>query len=123
MAHSLDAARLAEQGRQIDALNRNDTGITLLKGIEVDILDDGGLDLPDDVLGSLDIVVAAVHSQFGRTQGADQLAARTKPGLSIARSAWAMAPTVFTKLSGLREIESIPCSTRNAAKSGWSLGA
>ena len=39
-------------------------GITLLKGIEVDILDDGALDLPDDVLGRLDLVVGAVHSRF-----------------------------------------------------------
>ena len=38
--------------------------ITLLKGIEVDILADGKLDLPDDVLGELDLVVAAVHSSF-----------------------------------------------------------
>jgi DNA polymerase (family 10) len=39
-------------------------GITLLKGIEVDILEDGTLDLPDSVLGRLDLVVGAVHSRF-----------------------------------------------------------
>ena len=38
--------------------------ITLLKGIEVDILEDGSLDLPDPVLAQLDLVVGAVHSQF-----------------------------------------------------------
>jgi len=39
-------------------------GLTLLKGIEVDILENGDLDLPDNVLGQLDIVVGAVHSRF-----------------------------------------------------------
>jgi DNA polymerase (family 10) len=39
--------------------------MTLFTGIEVDILDDGTLDLPDRVLAELDVVVAAVHSQFG----------------------------------------------------------
>ena len=40
------------------------TGLTILKGIEVDILKDGGLDLPDSILSRLDVVVASVHSFF-----------------------------------------------------------
>jgi DNA polymerase (family 10) len=64
MAHGLDAKRLAEQGREIDRLNRAVRGLTLLKGIEVDILEDGRLDLPDSALAGLDLVVAAVHSRF-----------------------------------------------------------
>ena len=47
---------------EIDDLNAELSGITLLKGIEVDILEDGALDLPDSVLKKLDVVVAAVHS-------------------------------------------------------------
>ena len=39
-------------------------GFTLLKGVEVDILEDGALDLPDSILSRLDLVVAAVHSHF-----------------------------------------------------------
>jgi DNA polymerase (family 10) len=39
-------------------------GLTILKGIEVDILEDGSLDLPDEDLGRLDLVVGAVHSHF-----------------------------------------------------------
>ncbi|HEY9197752.1 MAG TPA: DNA polymerase/3'-5' exonuclease PolX, partial [Gammaproteobacteria bacterium] len=64
MAHGLDPLRLARQCDEIDRLNSELDGITLLKGIEVDILEDGSLDLPDEVLGRLDLVVGAVHSQF-----------------------------------------------------------
>ena len=68
MAHGLDPVRLAKQIDEIDALNRELDGITLLKGIEVDILDDGTLDLPDSILGKLDLVVGAVHSKFNLTR-------------------------------------------------------
>jgi DNA polymerase (family 10) len=64
MAHGLDHARLRRQGDEIDRLNREDLGIRILKGIEVDINPDGTLDLPDKALARLDIVVAAVHSAF-----------------------------------------------------------
>jgi len=64
VAHGLDPRRLARQCDEIDRLNAELDGITLLKGIEVDILEDGSLDLPDEVLGRLDLVVGAVHSQF-----------------------------------------------------------
>jgi DNA polymerase (family 10) len=64
MAHGLDAAELRRQMTEIDRLNAGAPGITILKGIEVDILDDGKLDLPDSVLGELDVVVASVHSRF-----------------------------------------------------------
>ena len=65
MAHGLDPARLSRQIREIDRLNAGLRGFTILKGIEVDILKDGRLDLPDASLAQLDIVVAAVHSYFG----------------------------------------------------------
>jgi DNA polymerase (family 10) len=64
VARGLDAAALARRNREIDRLNARLDGITLLKGIEVDILEDGALDLPDAALAGLDIVVAAVHSRF-----------------------------------------------------------
>ena len=64
MAHGLDAKRLREQGEAIDRFNARTKGIRVLKGIEVDILDDGTLDLPDSALAGLDIVIAAVHSRF-----------------------------------------------------------
>lgn len=46
VAHGLDPGRLKRQIGQIDALNREGLGIEVLKGIEVDILEDGRLDLP-----------------------------------------------------------------------------
>jgi DNA polymerase (family 10) len=64
VARGLDAARLAKQGDEIDRVNARLSGFTLLKGIEVDILEDGTLDLPDAALARLDLVIAAVHSKF-----------------------------------------------------------
>jgi DNA polymerase (family 10) len=64
MAHGLDPARLSRQLREVDRLNAKSRDFTILKGIEVDILRDGRLDLPDSSLSQLDIVVAAVHSHF-----------------------------------------------------------
>jgi DNA polymerase (family 10) len=64
VTHGLDAARLAKQIDAIDRLNARLRGIRLLKGIEVDILDDGSLDLPDSILQRLDLVVGAVHHRF-----------------------------------------------------------
>ena len=61
MAHGLDPKRLREQRQEIDRIRKKLSGITLLHGIEVDILDDGDLDLPNDALGALDWVVASVH--------------------------------------------------------------
>jgi len=63
-AHGLDPLRLARQCDEIDQLNAELKGIILLKSIEVDILEDGSLDLPDSVLARLDMVVGAVHSNF-----------------------------------------------------------
>ncbi|BCO30303.1 DNA polymerase/3'-5' exonuclease PolX [Thiohalobacter sp. COW1] len=64
VAHGLDSDRLLKQVDAIAELNDSLDGITLLSGIEVDILEDGSLDLPDEVLDRLDLVIGAVHSQF-----------------------------------------------------------
>ncbi len=61
VAHGLDPARLRSQWREIERVEKRLGGIRILRGIEVDILDDGSLDLPDEVLGELDWVVASVH--------------------------------------------------------------
>ena len=61
MVRGLDAKRLAKQIEEINRLNGKLKGIVLLKGIEVDILKDGSLDLPDDILKELDLTVCSVH--------------------------------------------------------------
>ena len=61
MALGLDATRLREQWARIDELNATLRGFTVLKAIELDILDDGALDLPEDVLAEADYVVASLH--------------------------------------------------------------
>ncbi len=68
IAHGLDLDRLRQQMDEIDQLNVRLGGITILKGAEVDILEDGSLDLPDDVLQDLDIVICSVHSRFNLTR-------------------------------------------------------
>jgi DNA polymerase (family 10) len=60
MVNGLDPKRLREQWREIEAVQSR-VKVKLLRGIEVDILEDGALDLPDDVLAELDWVVASVH--------------------------------------------------------------
>ena len=64
IAHGLDEKRLREELEEIDRLNERLDGITLLKSAEVDILEDGSLDLPDSVLHELDLAVCAVHYKF-----------------------------------------------------------
>ncbi len=65
VANGLDASRLDRQIDEIERLNARLRGIHILKGIEVEILSDGSLDLPDRVLRKLDLVIGAVHSGFG----------------------------------------------------------
>lgn len=63
-ANGLSVDRLKKQMAEIDALNRKRSGIRVLAGSEVDILPDGTLDYDDDLLSKLDVVIAAVHSNF-----------------------------------------------------------
>jgi DNA polymerase (family 10) len=67
-ANGLDPDRVREQHRVIDRVNETIDGITILKGSEVDILPDGSLDYPDDLLRQMDFVVASVHSRFNMPQ-------------------------------------------------------
>jgi DNA polymerase (family 10) len=64
LPRSLAADGLARQIDRIDTLNERLKGIVLLKGVEVEILEDGRLDLPDALLRRLDLVVGAVHHRF-----------------------------------------------------------
>jgi len=64
VAHGLTPKRLARQIERIDRLNETLKGIRILKASEVDILEDGRLDLPDSILEALDLTVCAVHFKF-----------------------------------------------------------
>jgi DNA polymerase (family 10) len=64
VAHGLDENRLARQIEEIDRLHEQLNGFTILKGSEVDILEDGRLDFPESILSKLDLVGGAVHSMF-----------------------------------------------------------
>jgi DNA polymerase (family 10) len=64
IAGGIDQKELAKQIKRIDRLNKRLKGIIFLKGIELDILSDGKLDLPDSILKDLDLRVCAVHYKF-----------------------------------------------------------
>lgn len=64
MTGGADEKKLARQMKEIDVLNKKNSGITILKGAEVNIMKDGSLDIKDDVLSRLDIVGASIHSHF-----------------------------------------------------------
>ncbi len=80
MAHGLDADRLRRQWEEIDRLNQKWKDFQLLKSIEVDILERGGLDLPDKVLAEADWVVASVH--YGQNQPREQITRRVVEALA-----------------------------------------
>jgi len=66
MANGLDERRALEHAARVRQLNGRFEGLTLLAGIECDILADGSLDLADDCLAQLDVVVASIHSHFSQ---------------------------------------------------------
>jgi DNA polymerase (family 10) len=75
MARGLDSQRLLQQWSEIDQLNALEEGtFVILKGIECDILEQGGMDLPDDVLSQADWVLASVH--YGQRQSQQQITER-----------------------------------------------
>jgi len=71
-ANGLDAVRLRQQLKEIAAINatlaKEGTDFRLLTGTEMDILKDGTLDFPDDLLAELDVVIASIHSSFNQTE-------------------------------------------------------
>ncbi|HXP63297.1 MAG TPA: DNA polymerase/3'-5' exonuclease PolX [Dongiaceae bacterium] len=71
-ANGLDASRLREEAAEIRSLNarlaKEGNEFRLLSGVEVDILKDGSLDLPDEVLAELDVVVASIHQSFTQSE-------------------------------------------------------
>jgi DNA polymerase (family 10) len=69
-AGGLTLDRLKAQWEEIDRLNERLPGFTLLKGVESDILEDGSLDYPDEVLAQLDVVIGSIHQRHGQDEDA-----------------------------------------------------
>jgi DNA polymerase (family 10) len=71
-ANGLDAARVRQQLKEIASINatlaKEGTDFRLLTGTEVDILKDGKLDFPNDLLAELDVVIASIHQSFNQTE-------------------------------------------------------
>lgn len=74
MANGLNGDRLRQQWKLIDKMNGKLQGFRVLKGVEVDILEKGPLDIEDEVLAEADWVVASVH--YGQNQPREQITAR-----------------------------------------------
>lgn len=67
-ARGLRPKEIDNQIQEIDNLNEKNPDFTIFKGIEVDILKDGSLDYPDEILKKFDFVIAAIHSGFKMTE-------------------------------------------------------
>jgi DNA polymerase (family 10) len=65
IAGGISESALRKQIRAIDRFNEKNRGIRILKSAEVDILADGSLDYPDELLAELDYTVCSIHSRFG----------------------------------------------------------
>ena len=86
VAHGLNEERLTEQLEVVRGLNEQLAPFRILTGMEVDILEDGSLDLDLDLLGQLDVVVASVHSKLrmdSKPMTARMLAAIESPHTDI----------------------------------------
>jgi DNA polymerase (family 10) len=67
-AQGLSIEKVVEQQKEIDKLNLTFSNFTVLKGIESDILNDGSLDYPEEILKTFDFIVASVHSNLKMTE-------------------------------------------------------
>ncbi len=69
VAGGLDEKKLAEHLKEIEKANGKMKGFRILKGVEVDVMGDGSLDLKDDILKECEVVLASVHSRFNMEEG------------------------------------------------------
>lgn len=68
VAHGMSPETLKKQLKEIDKLQEKFTDIRIIKGIEVDILNDGSLDYSDQLLSQLDLVIASIHTGFNQSE-------------------------------------------------------
>ena len=74
MANGLDGKRLLEQWAEVDRINAETEDFWVLKGVEVDILENGDMDIEDDVLAQADWVTASIH--YGQSQPREKITER-----------------------------------------------
>ena len=91
VVNGLDAQRLLAQSQEMADVQKKVHGLTLLQGIEVDILEDGALDLPDQVLEILDVVIASPHVKL--RQEAASMTERMLRAVSNPHVDWIGHPT------------------------------
>ena len=92
MANGLNGERALEQWKQIDAINAaSSDDFLILKGIECDILEAGGMDLPDEVLAQADFVIASVH--YGQNQSRQEITDRIVGAIENPHVAMVAHPT------------------------------
>lgn len=82
-AHGMEIPRLQKQWREIERLNKKFKGFRILKGIEVDILKNGELDYPDQILREFDLVLASIHQGFTKNVTERMCAAMENPYVDI----------------------------------------
>ncbi len=82
-AHGMEIKRLHQQWQEIDRLNAGLKDFRILKGIEVDILAEGKLDYPDEVLKDFDLVLGSIHQGFTKNVTERICAAMGNPYLDI----------------------------------------
>ena len=110
----LDADDLRRQGEEIAAANEQLAPFRILRGSECDILADGSLDLPDDVLAELDWVQASVHA--GQRQSRDQLTKRTLAAVIIPRCARSATRRAGSSTTARRTPSTSRRSSRRASR-------
>lgn len=119
IANGLSAERLAEHAKAVRAAAKQAKGITVWAGAEVDVLADGSLDYPDEVLAELDWVVASLHTGMG-----DDRDANTERTLKAIRSPYVnLIAHPTARLLNRREAKPLDIETlgKVAAETGTAL--
>jgi DNA polymerase (family 10) len=104
IAGGVSVEDLRKQIRLIDRLNSRQKGIRILKSAEVDILADGALDYPDEVLHELDYTVCSIHSRFSCERNSRQNESFA-PWTTAILTSWGMRPDAF--FSSVRDMRLI----------------
>ena len=115
-AGGMQEEAVARQHVEIDALNARLGGFRILKGIECDILADGTLDYPDEILARFDFVIGSVHSRFNLP--APEMTARITRAIANPYVSWIGHPTGRLLLSREAYAVDLPAVIDASARHG-----